>query len=139
MINFSTSNDGQWFEFDPGNPQLGRICVRGLSLDEAKRIDKMCTKSKRKFKRGQLITVTDIDEDRRMKLTFDYCIVKWENVSIDGKLAECNMANKSKLMNSNDFVKLVSDFIEEVNDSNQALEEAREKNSETISNGDSQS
>lgn len=138
MINFSTRNEGTWFDFDPTNPELGSICVRGLSLNEANQIDKLCTKIRRKFKRGNPVEIKEVDEDRKLKLTFDYCIVDWKNVSIDGNPAECNIQNKTKLLNSADFVKLVTEFIDEVNDKNQSLEEAREKNSETTFNGDSQ-
>lgn len=135
MVDFTSKNEGTWFDFDPDNSDLGGVCLREIPFTELQKIEKMTTKTKRKFKRGQPYDDVIKDEALERKLIFSYCIVDWKNVSMDGQPAECNMANKTKIMNSVDFVKLVLGFIEELNEQNKALDEARAKNSENGSTG----
>lgn len=135
MINFTTKNEGTWFYFDKNDQDLGGLCLREMSQTELQKIKKLTTKKKRKFKRGQLIEVVETNEELETKLIFNYCIVDWKGVSLNGEEVECNAANKEKLLESVDFLKLVTEFLEELNEDNKSLNEAREKNSVNGSNG----
>ena len=135
MIDFSTKNEGTWFPYDRSNPDLGSICLREMPQSELKKIKKITTQTKRKFKRGQYTEIVETNEELEMKLIFNYCIVDWKNTYLDGQAIECNMTNKERMLESVDFVKLMTEFLEELNESNNALKEAREKNSEIGSIG----
>ena len=135
MVNFSSKNEGTWFYFNEENPDAGGICLRALSSDEYDRIEKITVKKQRKFKRGVAYDDIKTNEALASKLRWDYCIVDWKGVSIDGEPAECNKANKEKTVKIMDFISFVADCMEKLTETNEAIQEARLKNSETSSNG----
>lgn len=139
MPEFSSKNEGQWFYFDPDNESLGGVCLRELPPDEFERIEKLTVKTKRRFKRGAWVDDVTIDMKLQSRLRWDYCIVGWDKVELDGKLLECTTDNKVKMMNVTDFVKHVADSLSELVDTNKSLEEARVKNSGTSSSDKSKS
>lgn len=139
MPNFSSKNSGQWYYFDDSNPDVGGICLRELSADEANRIEKLTVKHKRKPIRGVMVDVPEEDTKTASRLTWDYCIVDWNNIQLDGQTVECNSENKSKMMKCTDFAKFIGDCITELVETNKTLEEARAKNSESSSSGKSKS
>jgi len=139
MVDFSTKNEGTWFYFDESNQELGGVCLRELSFEEAKRIDQITTKVKRRFEAGKWVEEKKTDEDKSQELTFAYCIVDWKNISLDGHSLECNIGNKVKAMKSLDFTKFILDCLGQLRNQNSAIDGARLKNSESISNGSSQS
>jgi hypothetical protein len=139
MPNFDSKNEGVWFYFDPENESVGGVCLRELTPEENLRIEKLTTKTKRKFTRGQLVEDTRVDEKLTWRLRWDYCIVDWSNVSLDGHPLECDTDNKVKMMNVTDFIKFVVEALNELVDSNKVLEEARVKNSGSSSSGNSES
>jgi len=139
MVNFSSSNAGTWFYFNDDDPEQGGVCLRELSTEEATRIEKLTVKVKRKYIRGNMVEVREEDAKQSARLTWDYCIVDWSNVYLDGKPVECTAENKLKLMKCIDFAKFVSECIEKLVETNRALEEARLKNSESISSGNTKS
>jgi len=136
MANFSIKNEGTFFYFDPSNEELGGVCLRELSVDESNNITKKTTTKTRKPIRGQLVDVKEVDEDLAQKLTFQYCIISWEKVELDGEPIECNAIGKTKLMRSLDFVKFVSACLEQLTEKNATIEQARsEAQKEALKNG----
>ena len=136
MPNFSSDNTGTWFYFDSDNEELGGVCLRVLAVEEFRRIERMTTKKSKKVRRGVAFDDVKTDEKLASKMRWDYCIVDWKEVSIDGQPAECIAENKVKLMNkSPDFVDFINDSLEVLTETNKTLEEARLKNSPTSSNG----
>lgn len=129
MINFSTEeNEGTWFYFDKENKESGGVCLRELSTDEYTKIAQITTKTTKKVKRG--VAYDDVQTDERLaaKMRWDYCIVDWKDIQIDGKPADCSSDNKQKLIKVGDFIKFIADCIEELAETNSSLNEARVKN-----------
>ena len=135
MIDFSSSNEGTWFLFNEENKEAGGICLRELGTEEAARIEKLTIKHKRKPVRGVVVDVIEENSKLATRLTWDYCIVAWKNIQLDGKEVECNTENKVKLMGCTDFAKFMGDCITELVETNKTLEEARAKNSMSSSSG----
>jgi len=83
-----------------------------------------------------MVDVTEKNTEMETRLIWDYCIVDWKNVQLDGEDVPCTTENKVKLMKQClDFAKFVTTCIDELAETNKALEEARLKNSESTSNG----
>lgn len=135
MLELNSNNKGTWFYFDPDNHDAGGVCLRELTSEELLRIEKLTVAKKRKFKRGAWIEDTTINETLATKLRWEFCIVDWKKVSIDGKEVECTPDNKTRAMKIMDFVKIIVDNLEELTETNNALEEARVKNLPPISGG----
>ena len=129
MLNFNSANEGQWFFFDPDNEELGGICLRELAPEEFDRIEKITVKHKKKVIRGAMFDDVKEDTKTKSKMRWDYCIVDWEGISLDGTEMECTSENKQKMMKVTDFVKFVADSLSDAVEVNKALEEARVKNS----------
>jgi hypothetical protein len=127
-VNFSTTNDGTWFNFDDDNQELGGVNLRELTFEESRRIEEMTVKSKPRMQEGKWVTESKTDEKKAMELTFGYCIVDWRNVSLDGETVECNLNNKVKAMKSLDFIKFVTRCLSQLKSQNTAIQEARLKN-----------
>lgn len=135
MPNFSSKNPGTWFYFDPDNEALGGVCLRELSSDEFEKIQRLTVKTKKKVKRGVVMEDKQVDEKLASKMRWDYCIVDWKEVSLDGQLLECNTENKVKMMKVIDFVKHVVDSLNILVDENKSIQEAALKNSQSSSDG----
>jgi len=135
MPNFKSENPGTWFYFNPDDESAGGVCLRELSIDEVDRIERLTVKTKKKVSRG--IVVEDKKEDTKMasRLRWDFCIVDWSEVSLDGKQLDCTAENKVKMMKVTDFVKFIVDSLNELVDANESLERARLKNSKSSSDG----
>lgn len=136
MPNFTSENKGAWFYFDPTDESLGGVCLRELTPGESRRIEKLTVRTKKKFKRGTAYEDTNENKDLAFKLRWDFCIVGWKEVALDGVQLECNKENKVKMMEVVNFVKFVVDSLEELIDSNSSLQEARLKNLESSSSGE---
>ena len=137
MINFDSTNDGTWFYFDEGNPDVGGVSLRELTSEQVDGIDRITKTTKKKVQRGVVYDDVKVDEKLSAKLRWRYCIMDWKGIQIDGEVAECNDANKEKLMKITDFVKFMAGSIEKLTETNKALEEARLKNSMSSADGDS--
>lgn len=135
-LNLSSTDTGTWFYFDPDNPDAGGVCLRELTSEELRRIDKLTVTVKKKFKRGAWLEDKTTDEQLVAKMRWNFIIVDWKQISIDGQSVECTTENKVRAMKINDFVKIVADGIEELVEENTSLEEARVKNSGDSSDGD---
>jgi len=133
MINFETEIKGTWFYFDDDDQDAGGISFRELSVDENERIEKITTSSKPKFSHGQRFLDKKTDDKLAAKMRWDYCIVDWKGVQIDGVDVECNVENKARLVRTIGFVKFATPCLNELTETNQAFEEDRVKNSESSS------
>ena len=135
MPDFSTKNEGTWFHFDDDDHANGGVCLRELSTSEQSRIEKITTKTKRKIVAGSMQMIPEVDEKMRMRMTWDYCIVEWAEVMLDGVVVECTTENKVQLMESLDFAKFVLAALSEIVETNETLEADQSKNSVTSSSG----
>lgn len=135
MLDLNSQNVGTWFYFDPENEDAGGVCLRELSTEENARIEKLTVTVKKKFKRGAWIKDEIVDEKLAAKLRWDFVIVDWKEVSIDGKPVECTSENKTRAMKIINFVKIIVNNLEELTEENAALVEARAKNLKNSSNG----
>ena len=134
-MNFSSKNAGRWFWFNDKDSNHGGLCIRVLNMDESRRVEKITTTKKFKPVRGQPIEVRIVDEEMRDRLVWDYCIVAWKDVCLDGKLLECNAENKVMMMRTNSFASFFLDKVSELNDELEISQEFLEKNSETSLSG----
>jgi len=140
MANFKSNNDGTWFFFNKADENQGGVCLRELSIKELDSINAKTTTIKNKPHRGQMVEYRKQDSNKAFQLTMQYCIVDWKNVQLDGKDVECTEINKAKLMKVLDFVKFVTDCLDQLSETNEALEEAiKEKEEERVKNLDSTS
>lgn len=137
--NFNSKNVGTWFYFDESNLDAGGIRLRELSAGEAARIEKLTVKHRRKPVRGAMVDVAQEDSKTATRLTWDYCIVDWKNVQLDGQEMECNTENKLKMVSCTDFAKFIGDCITELVETNKTLEETRAKNEGSSLSGKSKS
>jgi hypothetical protein len=111
-------NPGVWFRFDEDDPSSGRICIRVLNPAMVQEIDKATSKEKWEWRQGQKFkSPPDIDEPKRDRMLWDYCIVSWERLEDDdGKPLECTLENKVKLIKENpNFFAFVNACISELN------------------------
>lgn len=139
MPNFSSKNQGTWFFFNPEDESQGGVCLQEITPEENLRIEKLTVKSRKKVIRGVPVDDSKVNEKLAWRLRWDFCIVDWREVSLDGQQLECTTDNKVKMMNVTDFVKFVVDSLETLVETNKALDEARLKNSENSSNGNTES
>lgn len=138
MVNFSSKNEGTWFYFDDDDHDKGGVSLRELSTDQIEQIERITVKTKKKFKRGVAYDDVTTNEKLANKLRWDYCIVDWKNIALDGSELECTRDNKEKMMKVIDFIAWLADQIEKLTEMGGAIEEARLKNSENTSSSDTE-
>lgn len=132
MLDLSSKNEGVWFYFSSKNSELGGVCLRELTPDEHQRIEKLTTKrSKPKFDRITHSRIDEpiVDEILAQEEYWDFCIVDWKEVAIDGEKLDCTRENKIRAMKITSFIKFITSSLEELVDTNTELEEDRLKNS----------
>lgn len=136
MPDFKSESKGRWFYFNDDEKQ-GGVCLRELTTEENRRIEKLTVKHKMKFERGTGRRFDDSTTDEKLaeKLRWDFCITDWKEVRLDGKELECNADNKVLMMRVIDFIKHVVDSLENLVDTNETLDEARVKNFGSSSSG----
>lgn len=81
--------EGVWVDYDEDLS----FNIRYLSPKAARKLKKPLVKTK--WRGGE--KVEDFNEDAYNDALIDYMVIDWEGVEIDGKKAECNLANKKKL------------------------------------------
>jgi len=135
MANFSSKNEGTWFWFDEDNHDEGGVCLRELSGDEYEKIERMTVKTKKKIKRGVAFDAVTVDEKLASRMRWDYCIVNWKNLQVDSVDIECTVENKVKMVNITNFIKFIGPAIEELSETNEAIDEARLGNLKSTSDG----
>ncbi len=139
MINFENKNEGTWFYVDEKKHDLGGICLRVLSTEEYLSIEKITTKTKKKFKKGVAYDDVQVDETLASKLRWRYCIVDWSDLQLNGVAIDCDNSNKEAMCKSMGFLSWVADCLEELTEKTTALDEARLGNSSGGSSGASAS
>lgn len=116
-MNLESKKTGTKFYFDEDNKKNGSITLRVATAEESMRIDKIVTSKVWKRKAGQSVEIVERDEKLSIKLLYDFCIISWENLQIDGQESECNKESKYKLMmNHPAFSSFVSKCIDELNE-----------------------
>jgi hypothetical protein len=135
MPNFPSKNEGTWFYFDSIDESIGGVCLRIMAPSEEDRINKLTTKKTRKPIRGVMTLIEDTNEKLRNELLYDYWIVDWKNIQLDGKKMECDKTNKLKMMEVPEFAKFILDKLLDLNEQTKSIDEARVKNLENISSG----
>lgn len=136
MPKFKSESLGKWFYFNDDEAQ-GGVQLRELTTDEHRRIEKLTVKHKMKFERGTGRRYDDATTDEKLvdKLRWDFCIVDWKEVYLDGQELACTAENKVKMMKVTDFVKVLVDWFEELAETNESLRSSQAKNLESSSNG----
>lgn len=86
------------FYFDETDESYGSVTLRVCPPDEKLKITKRVDKPLWKVKSGQRVNVGEFNTELFYKLYYNYCIVDWENIILDGQEAECNDVNKNKIM-----------------------------------------
>lgn len=135
MANFQSEDKGTWFWFDETDHKKGGVCLRVLSADRYEDIERITTKTKKKVKRGVAYDDITTDEKLASKLRWDFCIVDWKNVEVDGASVPCDKDNKTRLMKIIDFMAFVGDCLEVLTETNKSVDEARLGNSSDTSDG----
>ncbi len=128
-MNFTTENKGTWFFFDESNEDAGGVCIRLCTPNKYEQIEKLTTKKKDIYKQGNRFEKVEKDEKKLSHLLWDYVIVDWKNVEIDGTELECSKENKIKLMGDNiAFTNFISNCLNDLTDHIDLDREAKEKN-----------
>lgn len=139
MLDLSSKNEGTWFYFSPEDPERNGVCLRTTTQDAHVQIYEASKKPKRPSKlarrMGMRFDMDEMDLRRANAESWDYEIVDWKGVAIDGELVECTRENKVIAMNVNKFKNFVDEKLAELEAADAELEEARLKNSPTSSSG----
>jgi len=94
-MKFSAQNKGEKFYFIDNNPDAGWVILR---ITPKFILDKIVEDTTMTIvRRGQKEVKENIPKQNRE--IWDYQIVDWNNVELDGKILECNIDNKEKMMN----------------------------------------
>lgn len=129
QFDLNNLNEGTWFSIEGTD---ARICLRGITPDDARRIRKdSIKKNKLEFgKDGKPHYIPVEDEDRFFDLLWDYYIVSWENIKDqNGNDIKCNKENKILLMGkSAKFSSMVTKYIDQLNEALSVEREQDEKN-----------
>lgn len=133
---FDIESEGQWFYFDPANEALGGVCLRVPTAEETARIEQLTVTVKKRFKRGVWREDKKTDTELASKLMWDFCIVDWKEVVLekDAVSSKCSAENKARAVKNWEFLRFVNERIDEMMEANTALDEARAKNLESLSN-----
>lgn len=97
-MEFSLQNKGTWFFFDEEDETKGGVCLRIITPAEVEKIERICTKKRDVIKKGVHYEKVDTDEKQYSRLLWDYCIIDWKEVNVDGNPLECTTENKTKLI-----------------------------------------
>lgn len=135
-MKFDTKNVGTWFWFGE-QEENGGVCLRVCAGKDIREIDRLTSQTKKEYKRGNRHEYKVVDEKMYDELLWDFCIVDWKQVGIDGrKDVECSKENKILLMNhSVEFASFVGNCLERLSETELTAGEAEEKNSRASQNG----
>jgi hypothetical protein len=100
-MQFSAENKGIKFYFDETDESQGNLVLRLPSkevVDESRRKATNKVAVGLRGSQGRRSLADDVDEDKQNKLLWDYQIVSWDNVNLDGKKLECTIENKYTMM-----------------------------------------
>lgn len=112
-MKFSSDNSGKKFYFNPKKEEEGSVTLRLVPKDILDDIMSKTTWTTKRIRRGQMQEEKHEDLPKQERLIWDYTIVDWENVSIDGEEIECNTENKYfMMMRVPKFSNFVADQVE---------------------------
>lgn len=124
-------NEGTWFYFDVFHHDSGGICLRTPSPEAMQKIQmhpSWALGYRQKYSWWDRIFNRKLIQRRRKaeheaqvqieKMMWDYCIVDWKDVQLDGNDAECYSSNKERLMRCPDFARFVAGCIEKLTKTN---------------------
>lgn len=137
-VDFSNLNPPAWFSFDEDDPDEGRVLLRVCSPEDARRIEKACSKKQPpEYKGGVRYELPPkVDEEKYNRMLWDWVIVDWDGVlDADEKPIECNAQNKERLMMGSPwFTSFVTKNLEKLNADNKIYQGNLEKNSLSTQN-----
>ncbi len=128
-------NPGVWFDF--AGEETGRVCLRCLNSDMLQDIRRRCEKPKKIFKHGNIYKDVIVDENLGNELTWDYCIVGWEDI-YDGKGQEIECTKEMKILlmrKSVKFANFVAECLGKLTEGEEEHEKDLEKNSSASQGG----
>ena len=116
---------GTWIDLVEGQPEKGSICLKELTIEEIEEIDKITIRTKKKAVRGIPYDQEKINRPLARKLRMKKAIVDWKGIYLDddAEEAECNDDNRVKIMKSLDFLKILTKLLEDLFETNKALED----------------
>lgn len=137
FIEFKDDN-GEWCYFDENHTteKDPAICLRPLSADELTKIDKLTVTHKQKIKNGVVYDEKTENTELSNKMVWDFCIVDWRQIKLNGNVLEPTPENKVLLMKNMDCRRFCNDQIDRISSKNKSIEELRLKNLENSSTGE---
>ena len=135
QIDLKNLNPGVVFYFDEDDKKGGHVILRVLYGAKLEVLTNQCRQKRVEVKgspptRFEYLDFKKNGEDKEFELTWDYCIMKWENViDANGVQIECTPENKVLLMReSPKFSSFVMDCVAKVNIANRVQSEDLEGN-----------
>ena len=130
MTVFNLEPKTYWFDLEGG----GRLCLRPLTIEDWKDIEKKTVQKKEVFKivSGQMQRVAwkEADEDKQNELFWDKAIVDWKDFyDAKNNPIPCNRKTKLLLLTkSPEFLKQLTECLQKMNEEEEKRQEAIEKN-----------
>ena len=138
-INLAIKNEPTKFYFDDSDPKEGWLLMRAAPKSLFDDIEKQTVTERKKFKRGQYVIDRKVNTEKQNHLLWDYCIVDWGELNVDGTSLPCTTENKILLMNgSPQFLSFYAVCMEQLEDIT-PTEGTKRKNSEPQSSDPSTS
>lgn len=139
QVDIENLNPGTWFYFDKESPEDGGVCIRVISNEMMREIQKATQVWKSEVKqigRGRPAQrfegwqPVENAADIEFEMTWDYCIVDWKGViDMNGTEIPCTKENKVKLMSGSvKFSTFIGECIRKLNEAAGLYEEEEAKN-----------
>ena len=117
------------FLFDGENEENGWVDLRQIQPKAMNKIIKQTERKTVVFKKRKKVDDVIVDEELRTSLFWDAGIVDWFVPVADGVVFECNIENKTKMIEENqNFLLFLNESLEELTGSELDSQEEREKN-----------
>ena len=119
---------GTWIDIVDGKPAMGSLCLREVTIEEEEAIEKITVKTKKKALRGVPYDDSKVNKPLARKLRMEKAIVDWKGIYIDDDVEEspCNDENRVRIMKSVNFLKILIQKLDELFESNPALEDVED-------------
>lgn len=138
---YDDDSKGTWCYFDPTDEALGGVRLRPPTTELLEEIERVTVDKKQKFKRGAWREQTTTNTKLASKMMWDFCIVDWKEIYLPPRgspALDCTSENKVKALKKWEFLRFCNDHLDELMETDTALEEARAKNLENTSGGDTE-
>ena len=128
-IDMDNLNPGTRFYVDQADPSAGSVTLRVCDNETLALIARKTEKKMSEYRAGRRYEWVEVDDDKRERLTWDYTIVDFDLVDVNGAKIEPTADNKVLLMNkSPEFAALVSQGLLIINRQIAEQQKALEKN-----------